>query len=94
MTVGDHPQKPNQRIGSISNAHAGQEFERAARSFLGALGVHLEPNYSVPIGHAHKKGHRFDLGSSVPAVLVECKSYSWTETGKSPSAKHACGRLN
>ncbi len=87
MTVGDQPQKPHQRIGAISNAHAGQEFERAARNFLGGLGVHLKPNYSVPVGHAHKKGHRFDLGSSAPAVLVECKSYSWTETGKSPSAK-------
>lgn len=87
MTVSAPPQKPHQRIGAISNAHAGREFERAAQRFLGGLGLHLEPNLSVPIGHEQKKGHRFDLGSSAPPVLVECKSYSWTETGKSPSAK-------
>lgn len=87
MPSGDQPPKPHQRIGAISNAHAGREFERAAQHFLGDLGVHLEPNYSVLVGHEHKKAHRFDLGSSAPAVLVECKSYCWTETGRSPSAK-------
>lgn len=87
VTAGTPPQKLHQRIGAISNAHAGREFELAARVFLVSLGVQLEPNFSVPVGHEHKKGHRFDLGSSTPPVLVECKSYSWTETGKSPSAK-------
>lgn len=87
MTVSPPTHKPHQRIGAISNAHAGREFEEAARRFLSGLGMHLQPNYSVPVGHDQKKGHRFDLGSSAPPVLVECKSYSWTETGRSPSAK-------
>ena len=85
--MSDPPQKPHQRIGAISNAHAGRDFERSVQVFLGHQGVHLEPNYSVPVGHAFKKGHRFDLGSAVPPILVECKSYGWTETGNSPSAK-------
>lgn len=87
MTGGDHAQKPFQRIGSISNAHVGRDFERSVQAFLGQQGVQLEPNFSVAVGHVIKKGHRFDLGSAVPPVIVECKSYGWTETGNSPSAK-------
>ncbi len=34
-----------------------------------------------------KKDHRFDLGSDDPPILVECKSYTWTSGGNSPSAK-------
>jgi hypothetical protein len=34
-----------------------------------------------------KKPHKFDLGSEVPPVLVECKAHTWTEGGNSPSAK-------
>jgi len=41
----------------------------------------------VEIGHQIKKIHKFDLGSAQPPILVECKSYTWTETGGSPSAK-------
>jgi hypothetical protein len=34
-----------------------------------------------------KKNHKFDLGSEAPPILVECKSYTWTSGGNSPSAK-------
>jgi hypothetical protein len=34
-----------------------------------------------------KKHHRFDLGASAPAALVECKSHTWTQSGNMPSAK-------
>ena len=77
----------HQRKNVISNSHAGREFEAAARVYLHETGIVLEPNFSVPIGYAEKKQHRFDLGSSNPPILVECKSYTWTETGGSPSAK-------
>ncbi|MBN9145697.1 MULTISPECIES: hypothetical protein [unclassified Novosphingobium] len=86
-TVDDPPYKPHQRIGVISNAHAGRDFECSVQAFLSGQGVHLEHNFSVPVGHVHKKGHRFDLGGASPPILVECKSYNWTETGNSPSAK-------
>jgi hypothetical protein len=33
------------------------------------------------------KVRKFDLGSEDPAVLVECKSHTWTAGEKSPSAK-------
>lgn len=77
----------HQRIGAVNNAQVGRDFEDVARSVLAAQGLHLSPNFAVMIGHATKKAHRFDLGSDDPPVLVECKSYAWTESGKSPSAK-------
>jgi hypothetical protein len=76
-----------QRIGSISNAHAGREFEEAARVFFAETGVSLHPEFSAPVGFKVKKPHKFDLGSEDPPILVECKSYTWTSGGNSPSAK-------
>jgi hypothetical protein len=76
-----------QRVGARSNTHAGREFEEAARLFWAETGVRLQPNFPVPVGHKVKKVHRFDLGSDDPPILVECKSYTWTSGGNSPSAK-------
>jgi hypothetical protein len=76
-----------QRVGSISNAHVGREFEEAARVFLAGTGILLRPNFVAPVGFKVKKSHKFDLGSEDPPILVECKSYTWTSGGNSPSAK-------
>jgi hypothetical protein len=76
-----------QRLGSISNAHAGRDFEAAIATYFSQIGVTLEPSFRVPIGYQSKKVHKFDLGSNDPAILVECKSYTWTSGGNSPSAK-------
>jgi hypothetical protein len=79
----------HQRVGAISNAHAGREFEALARTYFAACeGLHLQPNFPVHLGHPSRtKSHRFDLGSEDPAVLVECKSHNWTVSGNMPSAK-------
>jgi hypothetical protein len=76
-----------QRRGAISNSHAGREFEEAARLFFMSTGISLTPAFAVEIGGRIKKRHNFDLGSEDPPILVECKSYTWTETDRSPSAK-------
>lgn len=77
-----------QRAGALSNAHAGSEFENFVRQFLGAQGIKLEPHLRVEVGVAElKKSHRFDLGSDNPALIVECKSHTWTSGGNVPSAK-------
>jgi hypothetical protein len=77
-----------QRVGSISNAHAGSEFERTAARKLTEAGVVVRPNLSVQVGTGQlKKAHRFDLGSEDPPVIVECKSHTWTSGGNMPSAK-------
>ena len=80
----------HQRIGSISNAHAGREFEADARDyFYRAEGLQLTPSLPIDIGVAgtKPKAHCFDLSSHQPALLVECKSHNWTVTGNMPSAK-------
>jgi hypothetical protein len=77
-----------QRVGSVSNAQAGNDFEAAARAFFSQQGISLVKNFSVPVGFGEaKKMHRFDLGSENPPVLVECKSHTWTQGGNMPSAK-------
>lgn len=77
-----------QRVGSVSNAHAGNDFEAAAQAFFVTQGVALTKDFSVLVGVGEtKKLHRFDLGSENPPVLVECKSHTWTQGGNMPSAK-------
>lgn len=76
-----------QRVGSISNAHVGREFEEAAQLFFAETGIELQPGFIAPVGYKIKKFHKFDLGSEKPPILVECKSYTWTSGGNSPSAK-------
>jgi hypothetical protein len=76
-----------QRQGAVSNTHAGREFEFSAQRYFASQGLILERNVAVAVGHQHKKPHRFDLGSAAPPIAVECKSYTWTSGGNSPSAK-------
>ncbi|WP_271612413.1 ATP-binding protein [Bradyrhizobium sp. CCBAU 21362] len=76
-----------QRVGATSNTEAGREFEEAAHIFFETAGIKLERGFSVPVGYKVKKSKMFDLGSAEPPILVECKSYTWTEIGNSPSAK-------
>ena len=85
--AGAFPDHRFQRVGSISNTHAGRDFQDAVEQFLGNRGLVLEREFAIAVGHAVKKLHRFDLGSATPPVLVECKSYTWTASGNSPSAK-------
>lgn len=84
---GELGDRPFQRIGAVSNTHAGRDFQDAVQLFLSRRGLALEYEFPVAVGHAIKKLHRFDLGSVEPPVLVECKSYTWTAGGNSPSAK-------
>src|SRR5689334_20912725 len=77
-----------QRMGAVSNSHAGNHFESVARAFFAAQGIALTNNFAVPVGVGDtKKRHRFDLGSENPPVLVESKSHTWTTGGNMPSAK-------
>jgi len=76
-----------QRVGAISNTHVGREFELAAATYFAKIGIILVPEFIAPVGYKVKKPHKFDLGSENPPILVECKSYTWTSGGNSPSAK-------
>ncbi|MFC4235431.1 hypothetical protein ACFOY8_09340 [Thalassospira xianhensis] len=77
--------KPHQRLGAISNAHAGKEFELAAQDYFLKHGRNFPLEISVT-NRAGKK-HNFDLGSHEHSIIVECKSHTWTEGDKVPSAK-------
>jgi hypothetical protein len=62
-------------------------FEEAAHLFWKSSGIALTRNFIAPVGFRVKKDHKFDLGSEDPPILVECKSFTWTSGGNSPSAK-------
>jgi hypothetical protein len=77
-----------QRIGAVSNARAGDDFELQVQRYFASKGVTLTRNHSVHIGvAASRKAHRFDLGSDIHKIIVECKSHTWTAGDKVPSAK-------
>jgi hypothetical protein len=78
----------HQRVGAISNSHAGREFEANARQFFANRGIALNQNLKVMVGiGAQKKGHAFDLGCDAQKIIVECKSSTWTTGANIPSAK-------
>lgn len=72
-----------QRVGALNNT----DFEEATRLFFAKTKIPLQPGFSEKVGYRIKKSHKFDLGSKEPPILVECKSYTWTSGGNSPSAK-------
>ncbi len=80
--------RPHQRIGSVSNAHVGADFEKIALQFFEKQGKQLSGNFPLEIGISEKKKkHCFDLGSASLKIIIECKSHKWTAGGKVPSAK-------
>jgi len=79
--------KPNQRVGSVSNAHVGADFESVAKAFFAKQGITLTPRFPVDLGLSKKKQHCFDLGADLPQIIVECKSHRWTSGANVPSAK-------
>ena len=76
-----------QRLGAISNAAVGRDFEAVAQWWFASEGVQLRRNFGVRVGFFDKKDRKFDLGSNEPPILVECKSHTWTGGGNVPSAK-------
>jgi hypothetical protein len=79
----------HQRIDSISNAHAGRDFENLALISLNKQGLSLNKKLALPIGRNQglQKNHNFDLGSLDKKIIVECKSHRWTSGNRVPSAK-------
>lgn len=79
--------KPNQRVGSVSNAHVGADFKSVAKAFFAKQGIVLAPRFPIELGLSRKKEHCFDFGSNDPRIIVECKSHRRTAGGNVPSAK-------
>ena len=79
--------KQNQRVGSVSNAHVGNDFECVALKFFAEKGIVLLRDFSLVVGLSTKKKHCFDLGACDPKIVLECKSHKWTTGANVPSAK-------
>lgn len=71
--------------GVIPKRHDWREFQEIARRFFeeeAACTLAEEVAIELPSGQ-----HRFDLASLDRNMVIECKSYTWTKSGKRPSAK-------
>ncbi|MCH7663184.1 MAG: hypothetical protein IH859_04855 [Chloroflexi bacterium] len=76
-----------QRKNAVSNTQVGIDFEDIALSHFSKEIPDLHKEFRIAIGFKEKKSHKFDLGSSLQNVIIECKSHTWTTSGNMPSAK-------
>ena len=69
------------------NPRVGKEFQLAVKEwFEEAYTAPFEIEHKIAIGRPAKL-HSFDISSLDESIVVECKCYTWTETGNIPSAK-------
>ena len=69
------------------NPRVGKEFQLAVKEwFEEAYNSSFEIERKIAIGRPAKL-HSFDISSLDESIVVECKCYTWTETGNIPSAK-------
>ena len=72
------------------NPRKGAEFQKRTAEFLTQKFKKefiLEKKIAIGFDSEEKKEHKFDLVSADDSIAVECKRYTWTETGNVPSAK-------
>lgn len=73
----------SQGVGLTRGSQVANDFGDQARAFFLTQGITLEKRIVVDIGiESKKKPHRFDLGSTDPKILVECKSDTWNESSQ------------
>ena len=69
------------------NPRVGKEFQLAVKEwFEEVYTAPFEIERKIAIGRPAKM-HSFDISSLDESIVVECKCYTWTETGNVPSAK-------
>ena len=69
------------------NPKVGKEFQFTVKEwFEKSLNCEFEIERKIAIGNPAKL-HSFDIANKEGTVVVECKCYTWTETGNVPSAK-------
>ncbi len=76
-------------MSNSDNPHIGAEFqEEVAEWFRQDRHKEFELEKKIKIGSLNeKKDHKFDIVAEDNSIAVECKCYTWTETGNVPSAK-------
>ena len=74
-------------MSNSDNPKRGAAFQNQVREwFQEQYNRRFKIDESIPIGKP-PKDHRFDVVDENKTIAVECKRYTWTETGNVPSAK-------
>lgn len=74
-------------MSNSDNPGNGALFQRQVLKWLqNKYGDGFELEKKLPIGDPPKE-HRFDIVNSDKHIVIECKRYTWTESGNVPSAK-------
>ena len=74
-------------MSNSDNPKNGADFQLAVQDyFIRTYDADFELEKKIPIGNP-PKNHKFDIVSSQKMIVIECKRYTWTETGNVPSAK-------
>lgn len=69
------------------NPRVGRSFQDSVQQWLEAhLCQKFEQEKRIAIGSPAKL-HKFDIVSTDNHIVIECKCYTWTESGNVPSAK-------
>jgi hypothetical protein len=70
-----------------TNPIVGRQFQELSKVLLSEyLNKKFNTDIAIPIGEP-AKDHKFDCVSDDKQYVAECKCYTWTETGNTPSAK-------
>ena len=69
------------------NPYVGRKFQELVQKILNEkYNTYFEQEAAIPIGKPQKE-HKFDLANNDRSIVVECKCYTWTDSGNVPSAK-------
>ena len=74
-------------MSNSENPGKGAQFQKQVMEwFQDHYGQGFELEKKIPIGDP-EKDHKFDIANMEKHMVIECKCYTWTETGNVPSAK-------
>lgn len=74
-------------MNNSDNPRTGAAFQRQVRDwFQQTYGMKFDLEKKIAIGKPAKE-HKFDIVDEFGKIAIECKRYTWTETGNVPSAK-------
>ena len=74
-------------MSNSDNPRNGADFQRQVLHwFRKNYDSDFELEKKIPIGNP-AKDHKFDIVDTAGTIAIECKRYTWTETGNVPSAK-------
>ncbi len=74
-------------MSNSDNPGRGADFQRRVQKWLiNEYGLDFELKKKIAIGEPAKE-HKFDIVCSTRKIAIECKRYTWTQSGNVPSAK-------